>query len=366
MPFDRPTLTQIINRINNDFGTYVDDSSTFLRRSVYDVFGKVFAGAHHLQYDYLEYVKDQLFILTADEENLQLHGAEYGIFKDSGTKAAGSVICSGTVGATINAGVELQSSSGYFYRFDSTVTIGAGGTVTTTITAAQSGNIYNLDAGTVLSFVSPLANINSTCSVASGGITGGVDEETLGEYRTRILNRKRKPPHGGIAADYETWALEVDGNTRAWAIEQYYGIGTVGLLFVRDEDDDIFPNETLRNTTRAYIVSHLDATTGKTVGIPVTADPGFIVIEGYAYTVNMTIQLDPNTAAVQTSVLSNLTDTFLQYAGPGQTISISQFYEALTTATGEIKSKIIIPTDDVTAPTNRVHILGDVTFQDYV
>lgn len=365
MPFDRPSLSEIISRIKSDYNTYVDNSSTFLRRSFYDVTGKIFGGAHHLQYDYLEYVKDQLFIMTADLENLKLHGAEYGIYLDSGTKSTGSIVASGTAGTSIPAGTQLQSTTGNNYIFDSTVNIGAGGTVTTTITASSSGVASDEDSGTVLSFVSPIANVNSTCTVAGSGLTGGENEETEDEYRTRILNRKRKPPHGGIAQDYENWALEYTGVTRAWAIEQYYGIGTVGLVVIMDNEDDIFPDETTRNAIKDYINSHTDPTTGKTVGTPVTAKPGFIIIDAEPRSVNLTLQLDPNTSAMQTLVTSNLNDAILQYAGPGETVALSQLYEAITTTTGEIKSKITAPTDDITTATNQVHVAGTYTFQDY-
>lgn len=365
MPFDRPSLSEIISRISSDYTTYVDNSSSFLRRSFYDVTKKTFAGAHHLQYDYLEYIKDQLFITTADLENLKIIGAEYGIFQDSGNKATGNITASGTAGTSISAGSQLQSTTGNFYIFDSTVVIGAGGTVTTTITAEAVGTSSNVDAGTVLSFVTAINNINSTVTVGSSGLAGGQEEETADELRTRILNRKRKPPHGGILADYENWALEYSGVTRAWAIEQYYGIGTVGLAFVLDGEDDIFPDETTRNAVRSYILSHTDTSTGKTVGIPTTAEPGFFVINATAYTVNITMQISPNTPEVQAAISSNMGDAILQYGGPGETFAISQMYEAATTATGEVKSKIINPTEDETTPTNRIHVLGTITYQDY-
>jgi uncharacterized phage protein gp47/JayE len=366
MPFARPTLTEIINRIKSDFNTYVADSISFLRRSVYNIFAKTYGAALHLLYDYLEYAKDQLFILTADEAHLEKHGAEYGIFKNNGTRATGSTVMSGTVGETIPAQTEIQSDSDNIYRTDSLATIGAGGTVSVAFTAAEVGNDYNEDAGTTLTFVSPLINVNVDTTVDSNGITGGLNEDTVEEFRTKILNRKRKPPHGGTEDDYETWALEYAGVTRAWSIPQYQGAGTIGLAFVMDDETDIFPDETTRDAVKAYIVAHSDPGTGKTVGVPVTAQPGFFVIENAALTMNMTIQISPNTSAVQSAVLAKLADMILQKGGAEETVTISHIYEAVSTSLGEEKCKIIVPTDDVTATAAQVHVLGDVTFQDYV
>jgi uncharacterized phage protein gp47/JayE len=365
MPFSRPSLQTIINRIVADFNNRVDSSQTFLRRSVYKIMGYVFGGAHHLLYGFVEYVKDQLFITTSDVEHLERHGSEYGVLRDSGTKASGNVGIAGTVGTLVPVGSELQDDDGNRYRADANTNIGAGGTASLAITASEVGDDYNKSAGVVLTFVSPIAGVDSNVTVDSDGITSGDDEETDEEYRARVLLRKRYPPHGGIALDYENWALEYGGVTRAWLIEKYYGPGTTGLVFVLDGETDIFPDETTRNAVRNYIISHTDEVLGKDVGIPVTAEPGFFVINAQPKTVNFSIELSPNNGTVQAAVTTNLTEMILQRGGPQQTITISQMYEAITTATGEVKSNIVSPVADVSAAVNEVHVLGDITFGEY-
>ena len=73
--------------------------------------------------------------------------------------------------------------------------------------------------------------------------------------------------------------LEISGNTRAWISEEYQGVGTIGLSFVRDNDTNIIPNATQRESTKDYIIEHEDPITGETVGAPVTATPGIYMIE---------------------------------------------------------------------------------------
>ena len=364
MPFTRPTLIQIINRIVSDLNSRVDNSETFLRRSVFMILARVLGGAVHLLYGFLDFMKRQIFISTADAEFLTLHGNEFGKIRKAGTKATGSGTVTGTNGLTISSGAKLQSETGNLYTIDADYTI-AGGIATIAFTADVEGDSSNEDAGVSLTFVSPIAGISSIVTVGSGGITGGVEEESDDEYRNRLLSRKRQAPHGGASFDYVSWALEVSGVTRAWVIKQYYGIGTLGLAFVRDNDDPIIPDETEREAVKTYILSHTNPVTGETVGIPVTAEPGFFVIPVSALTINYTIQIFPNTAAVQASVTARLQDLFKSAGGPGQTITISQMYEAISSAVGETKSKITSPSDDVAAATNQVHILGDITFEDY-
>lgn len=365
MPYERPSLQTIIDRIIADFNSRVDNSQTFLRRSVFRIMGAVYGAACHLLYGFINWVKDQLFISSADAEFLDRHGAEYGIYKSAGAKATGNLNMTGTAGTSIPAGSELQTADGLQYRTDVLAAIGAGGTESVAITAKEVGNDYNQTSGTILTFVAPIDNVTSTCSVDANGLTGGDDEESDEEYRSRLLLRKRYPPHGGIEIDYVRWALEYPGVTRGWTVPQYQGPGTIGLVVVLDDEADIFPDDTIRTALRNYIISHTDPVLGRVVGIPVTAEPGFFVIDGGPYTMNFNIELYPNTGAVQTAIQSNLEDMIKERGGPGNTITISQMYEAITTASGEIRTRITFPTTDVAAATNQVHVFGNINWSDY-
>jgi uncharacterized phage protein gp47/JayE len=365
LPFDRPTLKEINDRKEADLNASVENSTTFLRRSVFKVLSKVNSGGEYTIYDYLNWIKDQIFITSADAEILEIHGGEYGISRDFGNKATGTATASGTVGTSISAGAELQSSSNNVYRVNATTAIGAGGTVSIDFTAVEADSDYNEDGLVSLSFVSPIPGVNTTVTVTAAGITGGEDEETVEEYRARILDRKRQPPHGGASFDYEKWAKEVAGVTRAWSIDQYQGAGTIGLVFVQDGNDDIFPDQSDRDAVESYIISHTDPSTGLTVGIPVTAEPGFYVIDASAYTVDFSIEIYPETDAVKTAVTNSLNDLILERGGPGQTIYISEMYNAIASSLGEVKSRILVPADDVTAPIDRVHVMGNISWSSY-
>lgn len=365
MPFSRPSLTELVNRRQSDLNSKVENSTTFLRRSVFIILSKMCAAGDHNLYGFLQDAKNQLFISTADDEFLALHGNELGKSRKTGEYATGSGTVTGTNGEVIESGTSLQSASGNIYTVDSDATI-AGGVATVTFTAEEVGDSYNEEAGVELTFVSPLPNVDTIVTVDSDGITEGVDQETISEYRARLLLRKRQPPHGGTAYDYVNWALEVSGVTRAWYIEQYMGIGTGGLAFARDDDEDsIIPNSTQRDAVYNYILEHTNPVTQLTEGIPVTAKTGFFMIACSALTVNFNISIYPNTATVQASIQSRIADLFKSAGGTGQTISLSEMYEAIASATGEIRSKINSPADDVTASTNQIHVVGDFTFGDY-
>ena len=93
---------------------------------------------------------------------------------------------------------------------DADVTLVAG-TGTLALTAKVAGADGNDNAGITLSFVSPIASVNTTVTVGADGLSGGSDQESDTALRNRVLTRKRQPPHGGADFDYEVWAKEVSG-----------------------------------------------------------------------------------------------------------------------------------------------------------
>ncbi len=367
MAWTRPTLATIDTRIQSDLESRLDDSQTFLRRAITKVLARIYAGAIHLLYGFLEYMQRQLFITTAENEFLDKHGIEFGLPRTAAVKGTGSGTATGTTGTVIPVNTELQSAAGVVYLTDAAATIVAG-VATIAITAKVASSDGNESGGVILTFVSPITDINTSFTLDSNGISNGADEELKAAYSSRILTRKRKPPHGGADTDYEMWAKEISGVTRAWTIQAWQGIGTIGLAFVRDDDSGIiFPDLTERTAVYDYIISHTDPGSGEMIGIPVTAIPGFKIIELTAKTINMTIAIYPNTVTVQTNIITQLKNLFYDKGGSGQTIYRSWVQEAISAATAEDRNRVIIPTIDseLTASTSELQVLGVITWQNY-
>jgi len=364
MSFNRPSLSELVTRAVTDVQTRVTGATTLLRRSVLRVLAKVQAGANHLLYGYLDYISKGIFILTSDEAQLRSHGIEWGIDRDEAAVAVGNTEATGTNGLIISAGTELQSDDGQIYTTDSTGTIAAG-VVTLAITAQQAGADGNQVAATVLIFVSPIRGIDANTTVDADGLSGGEDIEDIEDWRDKLLARKRNPPHGGSENDYETWMLEVDGVSRAWVFPLYNGIGTVGCTFVRDAESPIVPNASEIATVRDYIVEHIDLTTGKIVGIPVTAEPGLFMLTLLEKSIDLTISIYPNTAAIQAAITAIINDTLIEFGGPGQTVYLSQLQKNISRATNLEYFTIVLPATDIAATQTEVHIPGTYTYQNY-
>lgn len=379
MLLERPTLSSLSTRIQSDIETRLPEAGSLLRRSVLKVVAKVLAGACHLLYGYLDYQAKQVFASTANEKALDTIANEYGISRTAATYASGTAVANGTSGTEIPENTELQNSDGYVYLVNDDFTV-SGGTVNITFIAKYAGVDYNDDANVTLSFVSPITGVNSTVTVDSSGIVGGADSESNDNLRERILTRKRIPPHGGTSNDYINWMKEVSGVTRAWCISQWAGNGTTLLVFVRDNDTTIIPTSTQASTMLTYITSHSDPASGETTGAPVSALAGLYIMSSSgavydggtvsSYTLatsskDFTIQIYPNTTAVQEAVEAELEAILLSDGGPGETIKLSRLTEAIGNAAGEQYHRITSPTSDITSEYTEIPILGTVTFEDY-
>jgi uncharacterized phage protein gp47/JayE len=243
----------------------------------------------------------------------------------------------------------LQSSDGRTYKVTTARTTSAG-LNTADIAALDAGSVGNADAGLVLTPVQPLLGIGSSFTVLAPGLTGGVARESLESLRARVIRSYRVIPHGGSAQDYETWALECPGITRAWCRGSYLGPGTVGLFVMRDDDPQPIPNAEQLEEVRAYIEPLR----------PVTAE--LHVLAPTQVPVNYRLRITPDTSAVRAAIEAQLRDLHNREAGLGETLLLSHIAEAISSATGETDHKLSAPVADVVAASNQLLTFGGCTW----
>lgn len=352
MPFARPTLPELIDRVITDIsGRVTGVESAVLRRSLLGIIGRSEAGAVHMLYGFLEWAARQAIIDTAEKEYLERWAGIWKVFRKAADFSTGPALLSGTVGSTILAGTILQRQDGVQYRVlaDGTFT---GTTLQPTVVAVEAGAAGDTVAGTPLFLLSPVAGVQST-GAAAADIEGGLDVETDPQLLARLLQRIRQPPHGGAASDYELWALEVPGVTRVWVYPLQMGAGTVTVLFVCDGETDIIPTPAKVAEVKAYIDARR----------PVTAE--LFVVAPVADPLDMIVKLSPNTAAVQAAVRAEVADLIVRDAKPGAPTLISRLREAVSLAAGESDNAITSPTADVVHSTGHMAVPGTITFSSF-
>lgn len=350
MAFDRPTLSALVDRIQADLISRLGGSGAALRRSIVAVLARVMAGAVHMLYGALDYLSRQLFADVADDAYLVRFASLYGLSKTAATFATGPITVTGTNGQDVNTGAVLRRPDGAEYTVDAGGTI-SGGTLALTVTAVLAGVDGNADAGTVLTFESPLPGVDAAATVAVGGLVNGADIEGTESLRTRLLERIRTAPQGGAASDYTGWALEVAGVTRVWVYPSQMGAGTVVVYFVRDDDvGSSIPSAGEVTAVQTYIDTVRPVTAAVTVAAPT------------AKTWNFTLSVVPNTTDVKAAVTAELTDLFRTEGEPGTTLPLSRVRTAIGIATGITDYTLTTPNADLTHAAGEIPVLGTITW----
>jgi uncharacterized phage protein gp47/JayE len=297
---------------------------------------------------YIEWASAQILPDTAEDEVLARHAAIWGLTRIAATAAIGAVTFTGTAGAIVPAGAELRRGDDARFLLAADVTIGGGGTGTGNVTARVAGAAGNSHAGVALQLVAPVAGVQPSAVVATGGLTAGADAESDAGLRARLLQRIQTPPAGGAKDDYVTWALAVAGVEKVWVYPSGLGPGTVGVAFVTI--GGAIPAAPLIAAVQAALDARRPVTAAVTAFAPATQ------------AVALTIDLAVDTSSIRAAVLAELTDFFVREAEPGGVIRVSRMSAAISGALGEVAHLLITPTADITLPAGTIAVLGTVTW----
>lgn len=367
MAFNRPTLSQIRDRVEADFRSGLA-IPTILARSFLKVIGTALAGASHTLHGHIQdFIQVQFFPDVAEAEFLVRWAKVFGIDRLEATFAEIEVEATGTNGTPVPDTAVFQRSDGFQYQVKDEVII-AGGIATLTLVALESGANGNISDGSTVTLTSPISGVNADAEVQTTLVEAD-DQEEIEDLRVRLLERIRQPPAGGTVTDYIAFAKTVAGVTRVWVFPGYYGQGTVGVSFVEDNEDPIIPSGPKVAEVQAAVDERKPVEADVTVFAPTTL------------ALNMTIQLKPNTTAVRAAVTAELEDLIareaqvrggidpdqiaaaVQYDGK---IPLSKINEAISIATGENDHVLVTPVETPQPSEGGIITLGTLTFQTLV
>ena len=346
--FSRPTLNEIAERIKNDLANRLG-TGVPLKRSFLGALSYAIAAVVHLLYGYVDWVYKQIFPDTCTNENMIKKASFRGVYKKAATFAERDVKFIGLIGKTIPSGTIFSDSVGNQFRLVSDVnfvTTEAIGHVVCSI-AGKNGNV---SVGSKLIFQSPILDIQSQGEVLSTNFINGVDEESNESLLERYLDKLRRPPNGGSENDYEQWAKEVSGVTRAFIYPGRMGLGTVGVSFLCDNEDPIIPTSGKVLEVQNYLDEKKPVTCEVWVFAPV------------AQAVDFEIQIKPNTLAIRTEITNEIKDLFEREAAPDKTIPVSKVREAISIASGEYDHILVTPNTNLVPAAGKILVPGTFTF----
>jgi uncharacterized phage protein gp47/JayE len=358
MPFERPTLQTLIARacadIESRLQTGAASFALFVRRQLLGVLGRMEGGLAHGLYGYLSWLALQIMPDTAEAEHMERWAAIWGITRKPATTAGGMICVKGSDGIVFPAGFEFQRQDGarYISLEDKLVGQETPGEALVPVRALDPGTGGNAPDMTPVQLSSPVLGVDAQ-AIAVGNIAGGADAETDASLRSRLLARIRRPPRGGAAHDYITWAMEVPGVTRAWCYPRESGIGTVTVRFLMD---DSYPDGIPATEDVARVTAHIDQVR------PVTAE--VLVLAPAPEPVDFSIRVAPDTPLVRARVETALRGMIARDAVPGGTLLISRIHEAVSLAEGEEDHVLLLPEGNVGFGVGQMPVMGSIDWGD--
>lgn len=346
MPFNTPTMPELISRARSDLA-----GSSALLRSDAEVLARVLSAAAYGRYAHQAYIANQILPDTADEDTLR-RMARARLKRDQlpAVAATGPAKFTGAALAPLDAGTLLQREDGQRFRVALSVTL-SGTSGVASLEAVDAGQLGNTPAGTVLRTVSPVLGVADAFTVLEPGIAGGTEQESLETLRARVIRSYKIIPHGGSSDDYETWALEVPGVTRAWVRRHWMGPGTVGVFIVRDGDLGPIPGPDALAFAKAYIEGER----------PVTAEVGMFAPAEKP--IQYEIKLLPDSGVVRSAVENALVDLHNRESDLGVTLLGTHISEAISGATGEKDHVLHSPVGDVVPAANELLTFGGILWR---
>jgi len=195
----------------------------------------------------------------------------------------GQGLCTGTLGTAFPDGALLTAPDGQTeVALSGAVTIagappGAGSVVGKFI-AVTPGSAGNLPVGTVLTWQSPPSGADSTVTLTSP-LRGALDGESDAALLQRTLDRMQRPPKGGTAGDFRSWAQSVDGVFRAYVYPLRGGTDTVHVVIATAGSGAArVPSAAVQTAVDAYVGSVRSVTVeGYQTLLPRTVAPGIAI-----------------------------------------------------------------------------------------
>lgn len=359
MPYKAPGLSELIARSENNIQQRLSGSVPKNQEKVLGVLAYSQAALDAGLHEHLSWVYRQIIPGDADEAELLKHCQFWGIRRKQPVPAGGNIAVMASATGTIPKGTRWQRADGALYSLENDFTTAAVGKNSVPVTAVSAGTSGNAVSGTTLSLISPVPGVAAD-AVAESGFSGGSDLEPASELLARLEFRAQHPPCGGNKYDYERWARECAGVTRAWCLPTHNGAGTVGVTFVMDGNTDILPSANDIERVKNYIAGHPNPVTGVTEGQPL--GPEVTVFAPKLKKVNMTIKISPKTDAIKMEISKGLDSLFYNKYAPHDTLSPSAIVRVIAASQTLTDFELMSPTASVFSDADELLVPGVITW----
>ncbi|EGU31081.1 baseplate J/gp47 family protein [Vibrio scophthalmi] len=359
MPYSTPSLSSLIAQGEGDIDFYLQGSQARLPFSIERSLNFANSAMMKDAYDHQEWIARQIIpTKNSDDEWIVKHAERRGVIRKKSSASIGPVSISVNPGTQVLLGQRFQRGDGVIFTAQNAVTE-QDGQVTLSVKAQSSGKATNCESGVELTPMSNIVGAKGNAIVGKDGLRGGADIESISDLLYRLQLKMRNPPQGGALFDYEQWALEVPGVTRAWANNAWQGRGTIGLTFVNDNEVDILPSNEQLDGVKNYCIEHQDPATGVRIGMP--AGPELVPYALTLKVIALRIQVAPDTLETRKAVTASLKALEVREVRPNGTLLISDIRQAIKTA-ASVRDYTCNITEDQTSKRDELLTFGAITW----
>jgi len=300
------TINEIAENIIGDIETKINQNIPLLAKAVFRILAYALAGVWIILYKYAGDSFRQRFPQTASGVFLEYLGELKDTIRTPSELWEGSaeILATGDTG-TIDADTQFLSDAGNIYTVVSPVAI-APGTLTLSLVASESGEDSSLSIGDTLDIVSPIAGVALTAEISAVSVYG-VDQESIADYRQRVIEAWAARGEGGSTYDYKKWGLEAPNVVSIYPYATKNP--TVNDIYVEVDDQvDGIPTSTQLDTVEDFLT--YDPVSGQQNRKPL--GDTLVMKPIYRSTVNVEIDgLDPDTPETRQEITDSLTALML-------------------------------------------------------
>jgi uncharacterized phage protein gp47/JayE len=218
------TQEEIIQRINERLTV---DANLLEGGFSQDIIGSVAYELANIKDTELNTIADRVFVKTAQGEDLDKVGADYGIERRQSSAAYVYLEIEGTNGAIVNQTVKAVYNN-LVFTCQEYKKIGESGSVSVKAKCETLGSIGNVAANTITEFLTSYQGLTSVNNPEPA--YDGFDVEDDETYRQRILDYLAEDATNANATQYKVWAESVVGVQKAVIKSaETMGAGNVGV-----------------------------------------------------------------------------------------------------------------------------------------
>lgn len=230
MPFQRPTLQELNDRIKADFAVHYNAGKPLSPRTLPSVLATTIAGAAHMLHGHIDSIAKEIFPDTCSTESLERMAHIRGIYRRTATQAEGVVQFQGNSLSFIPQGTELiQGDTATLFETLQAVRTVLDGLAQVRCRCKTPGRIGNIHAGEALTLVKPIRGVNS--ATVAEDFRDGFEQETHDDLLRRYILRLRNPMCGGTRKDFEQMTKQVEGVKNVWVTENIPVNDRVNICF---------------------------------------------------------------------------------------------------------------------------------------